>query len=91
MKLPNRLLDYVFIGFFLFHIPMTLFLNSQYFFPASFYPSFILEFTEKYIKATQDPFAIDKPLWFRSIMAVEVFIDLPFFFVAIYALLKGKI
>lgn len=79
--------------YFATHIPITIVLDSQVVFDQDFYPSFARDLFEYYINnypdflfkncRTQYPYV-------RWIGACEVFLQLPFFFVAIYALYRRK-
>ena len=83
------------LGYFLSHIPITLFIDAQAILPASIYPSTVKELIIWYITNFKDPLMAPledggRPAWFRSIVWIEFLLQLPFFFVAIYYLWRGE-
>ncbi|XP_076453388.1 sigma intracellular receptor 2-like [Babylonia areolata] len=84
-----RLLDIVFFIYFLTHIPIAIFVDSQALFPARFYPQQLVDLKNWYCREFRDPMMMDPPPWFRSFCVCEMTVQLPFFFVASYAFFKG--
>ena len=77
-----------FLAFFASHIPATLIIDSQALLPATLYPTAVQDILKWYTTTFKD--SIMTPphdIWLRSIIAAEMILQLPFFFVAIYALL----
>jgi hypothetical protein len=80
----------VFLIFFCSHIPITIFIDSQALFPEWLYPTFLKDLIDFYAGFVQDPL-MSRPLfgglWFQSLVACELQIQLFFFVVAIRQLL----
>lgn len=81
-----------FLIFFCSHIPITIFIDSQALFPEWLFPTFLKDLIDFYAGFVQDPL-MGRPsfggLWFQSLVACELQIQLFFFFVAIRQLLLG--
>lgn len=78
---------YAFLLFFASHIPITLLVDGQAFLTRSLYPQPVLDVREWYATTFKDglmtePFAP----WFRTLVACELLIQLPFFVWAVYVL-----
>ncbi|KAK9824196.1 hypothetical protein WJX72_008450 [[Myrmecia] bisecta] len=89
-SLLSRPLDLLFVIFFVTHIPITLFVDSQAVLPSSWYPSLAKELNTWYLTEYNDPLMGEMPPWFKALVWNEVFIQLPFFFVGAYAFAAGK-
>lgn len=76
-----------FLAFFASHIPATLIIDSQALLPATLYPAAVRDLLKWYTTTFKDS-VMTPPydIWLRSIIAAEVILQLPFFFVAVYAL-----
>ncbi|XP_054856970.1 sigma intracellular receptor 2-like [Eublepharis macularius] len=85
----TRALEWLFAGYFLSHIPITLLLDAQ---PLSsrFHPQALTDFLKWYTTSFKDPFMEQPPAWFKSFISCEVLFQLPFFPVAVYAFWKGN-
>lgn len=84
MKAVEGIARYVFLGFFLSHIPFTILVDGQAS-PFSIpYPSFLTDFLAWYASTFNDPNFLGKSyaLWFRCFITAEFLIQLPYFFVA---------
>lgn len=81
-------LQNLFLFYFLTHIPITLLIDSQAIFTAgttSFHPQFAQDLLKWYTTEYNDILMKNPPAWFHSIVCAELFLQLPFFFVAVYA------
>lgn len=92
MKPFEGITRYVFLGFFLSHIPITLLLDGQASLFGITYPTAFTEFTAWYASTFQDPHfnRDDYELWFRCFITVELLIQLPYFFVAVPMIYSNK-
>ena len=87
----SSLLRILGVVFFASHIPATLLVDAQALLPASLFPEFAKKMLADFIAQYNDPLmggAIRAPedhRWFLSLIATELVIQLPFFFVALYA------
>lgn len=80
-----RNFDRLVIIFFLAHIPATLFFDSQAVLPREWYPKWALATNAKYLSDFGDPLMSGMPPWFKVLVWMEVVLQLPFFFVGLYA------
>uniref|UniRef100_A0A7S4N251 EXPERA domain-containing protein n=1 Tax=Odontella aurita TaxID=265563 RepID=A0A7S4N251_9STRA len=86
-----------FLLFFASHIPITLLVDGQAFLPHSIYPQAVLDVRQWYASTFKDALMAEpfEP-WFKSFVACEIVLQLPFFVYAVRALLnppttaKGK-
>ncbi|KAI8099463.1 transmembrane protein 6/97 [Halteromyces radiatus] len=88
MTFTERRLDLVFFIFFITHIPITIFFDLQSIYPKWLVPSVLQQILNFYAQTTNDPFmnvAIPR-YWFQALVSMEALCQLPFFFVASYAL-----
>jgi len=88
-SLFKRPLDLLFVIYFLTHIPITLLVDAQVVLPASFFPKILSTVFTQFATTFQDPLLTSKPIWFQSFTACEVFLQLPFFFFALYGIIYG--
>ncbi|GJE90317.1 DUF2781 domain-containing protein [Phanerochaete sordida] len=97
--LTQRPLDLVYVCYFLSHIPATVILGTQALYPQSesLLPSAIARLPRMYIEMSQDPLigsalglisSRESSTWFVSLLAVEVFFQLPVFIIGTLALRK---
>lgn len=84
--------DTIFFFFFLTHVLITVLWHSQMILPTKIYPQCLRDLTKTYSKDWQDPlnFSQKTPVWYLSIIYCEVFLQLPFHFVAIYVFWSGS-
>nr|XP_033777517.1 sigma intracellular receptor 2 isoform X2 [Geotrypetes seraphini] len=85
----TRVLEWVFLLFFAFHVPITVLFDLQIALPASFSPQAVKDLSKWYMNTFKDPFMIETPLWFLTFVYCEAFLHLPFFPVAVYAFYQG--
>ncbi|EFJ40779.1 hypothetical protein VOLCADRAFT_108000 [Volvox carteri f. nagariensis] len=90
MGLLTSVLDRIFLAYFILHIPTTVIVDSQSVVPAQYFPSWAKELLQWHIKTNGDHLVSSNPLWFVSLVACEILLQLPFFFVASYAFLKRR-
>lgn len=85
----NTLYRGILLVYFITHIPATLFVDMQFLFP-TVYPQVLKDFvTDQYLIKFGDFLFANPPIWAKSLLAFEM-LQLPFFVVAIYALLFKK-
>ncbi|XP_071848942.1 sigma intracellular receptor 2-like [Apostichopus japonicus] len=84
-----RVLEWTFFLYFLTHIPVTVFINSQALLPVWIYPQMAQDVVNWYSRTFKDAMVRDGDAWYRSSIVVELLFQLPFFFVASYAFCKG--
>jgi hypothetical protein len=81
-----------FLGYFLSHIPITLFIDSQGLF-GPYYPKLLTDVVAWYCDLFGDVLMKNAPstdyAWFSSLICFEILFQMPFFFVAIKFLMKG--
>ena len=82
-----------FLAFFASHIPATLMIDLQALLPASLYPQTLKDLLKWYTVTFKDSIMTSPyDVWLKSIIGAEMMFQLPFFFVAVYALLyPGRI
>ncbi|CAC5358616.1 Sigma intracellular receptor 2 [Mytilus coruscus] len=85
----TSILDFIFLMYFVVHIPVAIFIDSQAIFPKWIYPGVVVDLMDWYCREFKDPMMVESPAWFKSFICCEVLFQLPFFFVAVYAFLKG--
>merc|ERR1712038_1057686 len=85
----GRILDSIFCVYFITHIPITIFIDSQVFFPTSWYPKQLVDLLHWYSREYKDCMVVNPPSWFVSFVACECAFQFPFFFIATYAFWKG--
>lgn len=90
-SLISRPLDLIYFIYFASHIPVTLAIDLQVFFPPQWIPQVLKDALTFYIETYKDPFmgSSTPAYWFLSFVACELFIQLPFFFMACMSLIKG--
>eukprot|EP00192_Tetraselmis_astigmatica_P023503 CAMPEP_0117684652 /NCGR_PEP_ID=MMETSP0804-20121206/21234_1 /TAXON_ID=1074897 /ORGANISM="Tetraselmis astigmatica, Strain CCMP880" /LENGTH=66 /DNA_ID=CAMNT_0005495699 /DNA_START=475 /DNA_END=672 /DNA_ORIENTATION=+ len=54
------------------------------------YPSWATALLDGFITDYGDPLMGEKPTWFRALVAVECALQLPFFFVAVFAYIMKR-
>eukprot|EP01063_Lacrimia_lanifica_P037207 TRINITY_DN7571_c0_g1_i1.p1 TRINITY_DN7571_c0_g1~~TRINITY_DN7571_c0_g1_i1.p1 ORF type:complete len:169 (+),score=57.16 TRINITY_DN7571_c0_g1_i1:397-903(+) len=81
-----------FLAFFLSHIPITLLVDGQAAIPRALYPQFAIDLVDWYGAAFKDTLMTPPHApWFRAVVAGELAFQLPFFFVASYALATRRV
>ncbi|CDS06816.1 hypothetical protein LRAMOSA09341 [Lichtheimia ramosa] len=89
-SLLSRPLDLVFFGYFASHIPVTVLIDMQPFYPQHLIPQVLKDVAADYVNTYKDPL-VGSPVplpWFESFLGCEVLFQLPFFFLAVYGLWK---
>lgn len=82
----NSFLRILFLVYFISHIPITICVDLQGIFGAH-YPEQLQALLMWYVTTHKDFLMAAPPVWFQSILWIECLCQLPFFFVAVYALL----
>ena len=85
----NSLLKVVLLFYFISHIPITLMVDLQVLFHP-YYPKVLQEVFLWYKDTYKDYVLQDEQLWLQSFIYAELFVQLPFFFVAVYGLLNER-
>jgi len=98
--LTTRPLDILYTAFFYVHIPATLLINGQYFYPPDLVPRFLSQLLEWNHQLMRDPLVggISQKFapgsqeldWFKSFTFVEFFFQLPVFIVGARGLRNGQ-
>jgi len=85
----NDLFRWTLIGYFATHIPITLFVDLQGLIP-SIYPASLSSLLAWYTNTFEDQLMKNPQPWFKSFLFAEAVFQLPFFFVALFGLLKKR-
>lgn len=84
-----RTVDYIYILYFGSHIPIAICFDSQAVLPKWLYPEMFQNAVDWYTHEFHDSMMAHPPAWFQTFIWFEILIQLPFFFVALYAYWKG--
>ncbi|KAI8140189.1 transmembrane protein 6/97 [Fennellomyces sp. T-0311] len=93
-SLFSRPLDLIFFGYFASHIPITICVDIQSFYPPEIVPQALKDVLAWYLETYKDPFmsaslGFSAPIpWFQGVVFCEMLLQLPFFFAACYGLWK---
>ncbi|XP_037267418.1 sigma intracellular receptor 2 [Falco biarmicus] len=90
MAAGPRWRERLFALYFLSHIPVTLLVDLPALLPAGLPPRGLTELLQWYATTFRDPMMLQPPEWFKAFMYCEIFLQMPFFPVAVYAFLKGS-
>ncbi len=87
--------DYVYLIFFVLHIPITLIIPPQFILPKEYIPKLFQQLLLDNINSTKDPILSlylqdPVPAWIMTIFATEIIFQLPFFVYASYCLYKNQ-
>ena len=85
----NGVIQAIFLVYFITHIPITLFVDAQAFL-GQYYPPSLQQLIVFYVDTFKDTLMAYPPAWFQSFILAELLFQLPFFFVASYALYYRK-
>lgn len=88
-KEMNEVLRWIFLLYFITHIPITLCVDLQVIF-GHLYPKALTDVNDWYLATYHDMIIARKPLWLQSFIWAECLFQMPFFFVATYGLWKRK-
>lgn len=84
-------LDYVFLLFFIIHVPITWLIDAQgVIIPREVYPEFLQNLTLWYIKSFDDVLMANPPIWFQSFVFFELIFQFPLLLLNIYGLIKSE-
>ncbi|KAL4213205.1 Transmembrane protein 97 [Rhizopus azygosporus] len=88
-------MDQILYYYFISHIPITLLFDLQAIYPKTWVPQLLLDTNTRYVDILNDPFmnaTLNTHLyWFKSFVFCEAFLQLPFFFIAIYGISHRKL
>lgn len=91
MKILEGATRMAFLGYFLSHVPITLFVDAQGLF-GPYYPKVLKDVVAWYCNVFGDVLMKNAPsvdyAWFSSLICFEILFQMPFFFVAIQKLLE---
>jgi EXPERA (EXPanded EBP superfamily) len=88
-RIMNNLHRGILLIYFISHIPITLLMEMQFLFPTA-YPQILRDIlNNQYLLKYNDYLFAHPPIWAKSLLAFEI-LQIPFFFVATYALLFKK-
>lgn len=96
MTTKASLLRLLGVAFFASHIPATLLVDAQALLPSFLFPRFAKNMLRNFIAQYGDPLmsaalrGSPDHRWFVSLIATELVLQLPFFFVALYAFLARR-
>ncbi|KAJ2719847.1 hypothetical protein GGI07_004966 [Coemansia sp. Benny D115] len=87
---PRRPLDWIYLVYFVSHIPITVLVDVVPLFPKHLVPGLLLDINHFLTAVLGDPFMVAGPTrsdmaWFRSMLLCELLFQLPFFFYAVAA------
>jgi len=88
MKTLTGYTRYAFLIFFGTHIPISFCIDLQALLPSFLFPQFLQDLFQWYVSTFKDPLVSCGEVWFLSITGCESIFQIPFFFVAVYALLN---
>ncbi len=89
LPLSQRWYDLLIISYFLLHIPLTLFVDSQAVFPREHYPQVFRQMLDDWIRDYDDQLMKSPPAFIKAYVALALFTHIPFFLVATVAFIKG--
>jgi hypothetical protein len=81
-----KILHVIFLIYFISHIPITIFLDSQVVLK-EYIPKFFIDMNQTYIKLLQDKLLESSPLFLNIFVYCELLFQLPMFFLSTYAIL----
>jgi hypothetical protein len=90
LPLSRRPLDYLFLAYFLLHLPISIGVDLQLIFPREHFPLFLRTTLDGWVKDADDVLTGTAPLFYRVFVWIELFFHIPFFVAAIYAFVRGK-
>ncbi|ORX49896.1 hypothetical protein DM01DRAFT_1409346 [Hesseltinella vesiculosa] len=90
-SLFKRPLDLVYFIYFATHIPVTLCIDFQVFYPSHWVPQLFKDALAMFINDFKDPFMGAQPYWFISFIYAELVFQFAFFFVACRGLWKDAL
>lgn len=93
MKVLEGATRTAFLGYFLSHVPITLFVDAQGLL-GPYYPKFLTDVVAWYCGVFGDVLMKNAPsteyAWFSSLICFEILFQMPFFFVALKYLTRGN-
>ncbi|KAI8878087.1 hypothetical protein K501DRAFT_336980 [Backusella circina FSU 941] len=91
-SLFSRPLDLVYFIYFATHIPVTVCIDFQAFYPPEWVPQILKDALLMYTRDFKDPFMSSKEptYWFLSFVVCELLVQLPFFFIACVGLVRDS-
>lgn len=85
----NSFLRFIYLVYFITHIPITLCIDLQALF-GQYYPELLKGLYSWYLSTYNDILMKEVPLFLKSFIYAEIIIQLPFFFIATYAIYNKK-
>ena len=62
---------------------------SQIIFPRSYFPAFLVQSLDDWVRDADDQLTGRPPIWYKAFVWVELLFHLPYFFAATYAFVRG--
>lgn len=90
IPLSRRPYDWLFLAYFLVHIPVTLCIDAQVLLPKAWFPALLQRAMQDWIRDYDDVVLRTAPLWFQSFIWIELICHVPYFFFAVYAFARGR-
>ncbi|GMH37061.1 hypothetical protein BSKO_04934 [Bryopsis sp. KO-2023] len=84
------LVDLVTVIFFSVHAATSVLIDAQALLPAESFPPWAVELLRGYLEKSGDPLMSHTPVWFKSMVFSELAFQVPFFIVAVFAMLARK-
>ncbi|RKP39147.1 transmembrane protein 6/97, partial [Dimargaris cristalligena] len=95
--LIDRPVDLLLFIYFVVHVPIILFIDSQNILPTQFFPGFLRSILRSWVDASGDPFVQMDPgpldpnlIWFSTIVTIEMLFHVPFNCYAAYELYRDS-
>ena len=85
----NPVLRYLYIGFFLSHIPITLTVDLQGLL-GPYFPVVLQDMLRWYVATFNDTLMGAPPVWFKSVILCELVFQVPMFFVLAYGMITKR-
>jgi len=90
LPLVRRPMDLLFVVFFVTHIPTSLLVDGQCALPSEYFPQKATELLAFHLETFKDPLMGTCPGWLQLIIWCELLLQVPFFFAATYAFVRGS-
>lgn len=90
VPLSRRPYDFLFLAYFMLHLPISIFVDMQLIFPRQYFPLFLRNSLDDWVRDADDVLTGTRPVFFQAFVWVELFFHIPYFIVAIYAFVQGK-
>ncbi|XP_055328226.1 sigma intracellular receptor 2-like [Paramacrobiotus metropolitanus] len=89
MAIFQRIRDFIYSAYFLAHLGFAAAFDAQLVLDRSLFPKQLVDALDQYVKEYKDPFIANPPHWFKSLLYVELGLQVPFLFLAFFGSLAG--